>query len=254
MPRRDAMPREAILIHGAWQGSWVWPSQTGALTAAGWRCTALDLPGNGVDGQPPERVTFADHVAHARAALMACEGQAVLVAHSGAGVLATQLAQDHPDRVARIVYVCGMMLPSGVDFPEMIAPFVAADPTAIGIGAHLDPVPGGSRVPAAAALEIFYHDCPPDTARAAAARLTPQPEGVRAPRVSHSPDRFGRVPRAYIRCGADRSVVPAVQDAMLAALPGAALRRLDCGHAPMLAAPQALAAALLELMSAAQPA
>lgn len=245
---------EAILIHGAWQGSWVWPSQIGPLTAAGWRCTALDLPGNGVDGRTLDQVGFADHVAHARAALLACAGPAVLVAHSGAGVLATQLAQDHPDRVALIVYVCGMMLPSGMDFPGMIAPFVAADPAAIGIGAHLEPVPGGSRVPAAAAMKIFYHDCPPTAASDAAARLTPQAEGVRAPRVTHSSDRFGQVPRAYIRCGADRSVVPAVQDAMLAALPGAALRRLDCGHAPMLATPQALAAALLELMSADQPA
>jgi pimeloyl-ACP methyl ester carboxylesterase len=245
---------EAILIHGAWQGSWVWPSQIGPLSAAGWRCTALDLPGNGVDGWPLDRVTFADHISHARAALLACDGPAVLVAHSGAGVLATQLAQDHPDRVARIVYVCGMMLLSGVDFPEMITTFVAADPAAIGIGAYLEPVPGGSRVPEAAAMEIFYHDCPPEAARAAAARLTPQAEGVRAPRVTHSPDRFGLVPRAYIRCGADRSVVPAVQDAMLTALPGATLRRLDCGHAPMLAAPEALAAALLDLISANQPA
>jgi pimeloyl-ACP methyl ester carboxylesterase len=237
-----------LLIHGAWQGAWVWDSQIPALQAAGYGTVALDLPGNGADGRAPGAVTFDDHVAHARAALRMAPGPVAIVAHSGAGVLATRLAEDHPDAIARIVYVAGMMLPSGAEFGEFIAPFVAADPDAIGIGRHLEPVPGGTRVPEDAALRIFYHDCPPDAARAAARRLTVQGEAVRAPRVHHTAGRAGRVPRAYIRCGADRSVVPAVQDAMCAAWPGARGLQLDCGHAPMLAASAALSAALLQAL------
>lgn len=244
------VPRQPLLlIHGAWQGAWVWDSQLAALSAAGFAPVALDLPGNGTDGRAPETVDFADHVAHARAALLAAPAPVRIIAHSGAGVLATQLAEDHPDRVAQVIHVAGMMLPSGVTFPEMVAPFVAADPAAIGIGAHLQTGQGGTSVPQDAALSIFYHDCPPGAARAAAARLTVQGEAVRAPRVFHSPERAGRVPRAYIRCGADRSVVPAVQDAMCTAWPGARPARLSCGHAPMLAAPDALSAMLLDLLA-----
>ena len=244
MPERGTV----LLLHGAWQGAWVWASQIAALQSAGWVPRALDLPGNGVDGRAPGDVGFADHVAHARDWLLAADGPVRIVAHSGAGVLATQLAEDHPDRVAQVIHVAGMMLPSGVTFAEFIAPHVADDPAATGITAFLRDVPGGTEVPADAACRVFYHDCPPEAARAAAARLTPQGAAVRAPRVMHTAARAGSVPRGYVRCGADRSVVPPVQDAMCAAWPGAVVVRLDCGHAPMLAAPDALARTLCGLL------
>lgn len=246
---RNSVNTPVMLLHGAWQGAWVWDSQIPALVAAGFDPIALDLPGNGADGRAPHAVDFADHVAHARAALLDASAPVQIVAHSGAGVLATQLAENHPDKVAQVIYVAGMMLPSGVTFPEMVAPFVETDATAIGIGAFLHMMSRGSSVPQDAAQQIFYHDCPPDAARTAAMRLTIQGEAVRAPRVFHTPRNAGRVPRAYIRCGADRSVVPAVQDAMCNAWPGARLRQLDCGHAPMLAAPDRLAQTLVGLLT-----
>jgi pimeloyl-ACP methyl ester carboxylesterase len=237
-----------LLLHGAWQGAWVWDSQLAPLTAAGFNPSALDLPGNGADGRPPDTVKFADHIAHARATLLASPAPVHIVAHSGSGVLATQLAEDHPEKVSQIIYVAGMMLPSGITFPEMIAPFVESDPSALGIGAYLHNKPEGSSVPEEAAIQIFYHDCPIDVARNAASRLGIQGPAVRAPRVFHSAERAGQIRRSYIRCDADRSVIPAVQDAMCKAWPGALQVRLASGHAPMLAKPDALSATLLYLL------
>jgi pimeloyl-ACP methyl ester carboxylesterase len=36
---------EIVLIHGAWQGGWVWADIVPQLTAAGHNCHAVDLPG-----------------------------------------------------------------------------------------------------------------------------------------------------------------------------------------------------------------
>ena len=246
LPLRD--PHEVILIHGAWQGAWVWDAVTPALTAAGWRCHAVDLPGNGANGRGMAGVTFNDHRAHLARLVEYCRRPVHIVAHSGGGVLASQIAEDLPDQVAQVVYVCGMMLPSGVSFPDLIAPFEAQDPAAIGIGAHLVAVPGGTVVPPAAALEIFYHDCPPEAALAAAARLTPWPESVRAPKPRLT-GRFGRVRRAYVECLADRSVVLPVQREMQRRVPGATTASLPCGHAPMLAMPDVLAHTLLDCLT-----
>ena len=242
------MPEPVLLLHGAWQGAWVWDAVAKMLAAEGWSPVAPDLPGNGADGRAPQDVTFADHLACVRAAVAGADGPVRVAAHSGAGVLATALAEELPGEVAQVVFVCGMMLPSGVTFPEFIAPFVAADPAACGIAAHLEDAPGGSRVPAEAAVSVFYHDTPPEAARAAAARLTVQGHAVRAPRVHWTQGRAGRVRRGYIRCGADRSVLPEIQDAMCAATPGARVLALATGHAPMLSDLPALTRALRDLL------
>ncbi len=244
------MPDPVILLHGAWQGAWVWDSLAPAMAAAGWAPVAPDLPGNGADGRAPGEVTFEDHIAHVQTLILAADTPVRLVAHSGAGVLATALAERHPDRIAGIVAICAMLLPSGVTFPEFSAPFVAADPAAQGIVPWLEQAPGGTRVPPEFARAIFYHDAPEDAAHAAAARLTVQGHAVRAPRVDWTPDRAGRVPVGYIRCGTDRSVLPAVQDGMCATRPLTRIIALPTGHAPMLADPEGLARATLDLLGA----
>lgn len=242
------MPDPVILLHGAWQGAWVWDGLVPVLSAAGWAPVAPDLPGNGADGRSPGDVTFDDHIGHVQSLILPAETPVRLIAHSGAGVLATALAERHPDRIAGIVAICAMLLPSGVTFPEFTTPFVAADPAAQGIGPWLEQAPGGTRVPAVAARHVFYHDAPDAAARSAAARLTVQGHAVRAPRVDWTADRAGRVSTGYIRCGADRSVLPAVQDAMCATRRLTRIIPLPTGHAPMLADPSALARATLDLL------
>ncbi len=53
-----------ILIHGAWQGAWVWESFSPLLAAEGFKPIAVDLPGNGTDDTPPDAVTLDLYVEH----------------------------------------------------------------------------------------------------------------------------------------------------------------------------------------------
>jgi len=43
-----------FLIHGAWQGAWVWQKLTPLIEAAGHAAVAVDLPGDGHDDTPPK--------------------------------------------------------------------------------------------------------------------------------------------------------------------------------------------------------
>lgn len=240
---------DIVLIHGAWAGSWVWDSLQDGLRNAGHRPHAVDLPGNGSDATPLAEVSLERYVEHVGALIEKLPGPIQLVAHSGGGVTATAVAERHAEHIAGVSYVAGMMLPSGKGFGELCAELSHDFPEASGIGPYLEPAIGGSRVPSDAACAVFFHDAPAQAALSAARRLTVQPDGGRDIAAHWTAERFGRLPRLYLEATRDRSVLPLVQQRMQQLVPGAERVALDCGHAPQLAAPQALLAALLDFFA-----
>lgn len=231
-----------LLLHGAWQGRWAWDRLLPLLAEAGLDAHALDLPGNG-GGVDPANVSLDLYVDTILRLIDARSGRVSIVAHSGSGIVASQIAEACPDRLDCIIYVAGMMLPDGVSYGDLVTSLIKTNPAASGIAPHLvwsaDHLT--SQVPVNVARHFFFHDCPPDLAEAAAQRLTPQPEHGRAIRPRLSSERFGRVRRFYVEALADRSVIPVAQRRMQELVPGATVATLPTGHTPQLSAPQELA-------------
>ncbi|MCO5978212.1 alpha/beta fold hydrolase [Ideonella oryzae] len=238
-----------VLIHGAWQGRWAFAAWTPMLEAAGWTVHAVDLPGNDAHPERASDATLAGYTRHVADLLEQLGEPAVVLGHSGGGITASQVAEAAPERVRALVYLAGMMLPSGVGYGDVIAQCQAADP-----GFHytgIDPFLQWSAdrqtswVPPDAGVALFMHDCPPAAARQASQRLCAQPETGRVMLNQLTPERFGRIPRIYVECRQDRSVTLPLQRRMQALVPGAHGISLDCGHVPQLACPEALTRALL---------
>jgi len=159
--------------------------------------------------------------------------------------------------VAALVYLAGMMLPSGMGFGELVRQVQAEQPgrdfSGITPWLQWNADRSASRVPAEGALRCFVHDCEPAAAVQAAALLRPQPEGGRAMVNSLSAERFGRVPRFYVECLDDQSVYHPLQARMQQLSPSARRLTLPCGHVPQLAAPQALTDLLIPELEALLP-
>ncbi|MFC3606228.1 alpha/beta fold hydrolase [Stutzerimonas tarimensis] len=240
---------DVVLIHGAWAGSWVWDGLLDGLRAAGFRPHAVDLPGNGQDNTPPGEVHLQRYVDHVARLIERLDGPVHLVGHSGGGITATAVAERLAERIASVSYIAGMMLPSGAGFADLCRELVQDFPEAAGIGPWLQATESGSEVPPEVACAFFFHDAPVAAALRAARRLVPQPDGGRALHAHWSAARFGQLPRLYVECSADRSVVPIVQQEMQHRVPGAQRLVLDCGHAPQLAAPDQLLYGLIEFFS-----
>ncbi|RYZ03194.1 MAG: alpha/beta hydrolase, partial [Comamonadaceae bacterium] len=249
--------RHIVLVHGAWQGSWAFDAWLPHLRARGWTPHAVDLPGNGWGPQAHAAASLASYTQAVVSLLDRLEAPAVVLGHSGGGITASQVAEAVPRQVRALVYLAGMMLPSGVAYASLVRECALERPDVdlAGITPHLQWSDDGaaSSVGEAGALACFLQDCPPEAARRAAALLRPQPESGRAMTNTLHPERYGRVPRIYVECLKDRSVHPLVQQRMQQRSPGALRLPLDCGHVPQLACPQALAHLLCPALDALPP-
>ncbi|MFK7792911.1 MAG: alpha/beta fold hydrolase [Devosiaceae bacterium] len=244
--------KHIILIHGAWQGSWVWQDFALLLTAAGFTAHAVDLPGNGVDGRPPETVSIDDYVGHITQLIDGLAGDIILLGHSGGGVVATGAAEARAERISCVVYVAGMMLLPGMSFGDVLTQENAAERGITGIGKHLTWNKAGdvSSVPPEAGARIFLNDMPFDKALEGAKHLSPQGNGGKDIATQWTAERFGKIPRIYVECSQDLSVVPALQQSMQSLVPGSQNITLDAGHAPHVSQPHVLADALIPALKA----
>jgi pimeloyl-ACP methyl ester carboxylesterase len=226
---------DLLLVHGSCHGAWCWEPTIPALARLGISATAIDLPGR--DGSP---TTLDDY---AQAILAAARPGTVLVGHSAGGYAITAAAEADATRFAGLVYLCAYLPTSGQSLADMrragpsqpLLPAIrmAADRVSFTIDPALAP-------------QVFHHDCPPEIAAAATARLCPQP--VLPQETPLTAKAAPNLPRHYIVCRQDRAIPPDYQVQMARVLPPQAVTTLETSHSPFLSMPDQLATRLAEIL------
>lgn len=226
-----------ILVHGACHGGWCWERVQPILESHGHKVCAPDLPGLGKDHTPPANVTLADNVEKIARLLDKIDDPVVLVGHALGGVTISQTAEARRRKLKALVYVCGLMPPSGTASREM----TANDPDML-FRRSRELSPDGltytfarSQLPA-----MFYQDVSAEDRYRAMERLRPQPISISTTPVTLTEERYGSVPRWYIECTQDNAIRIARQRAMVKAIPCKVLT-IECGHTPFYSAPEELA-------------
>ncbi|MBL8946626.1 MAG: alpha/beta fold hydrolase [Myxococcales bacterium] len=231
-----------MLIHGSWHGAWCWYKVAPRLQAFG-EVVVPNLPGRGRDPALPPMVTLGRMV-RAVARHLDPSTPTTVVVHSRYGVLATALAEAYPDAVRRVVYLAAFMLPSG----ERVADHFARDRDSF-IRPHVEVSRLGAwdRLAPDAYVEGLYADCSADDVALARALLCREPSLPALARVRTTPDRGGRVPKAYIRLLQDRAVSPRLQDALIDACRPERVASLDASHSAYFSRPDELVATIRDL-------
>lgn len=233
-----------LLVHGAWHGAWCWHKLAPLLQSGGARVIAPDLPSMGADITPPSVITL-DYWAQFVADLATGAAEPVtLVAHSRGGIVASRAAEMVPDRIRRIVYVAAYLLPARTT----LAAEARSDAGSL-IPANMIPASTGvtCTVRESVVREAFYGHCSEADARFAQARLSPEPLKPLVTPLDITPERQGRVPRAYVETTLDRVISLAAQRRMQAALPCDPVFTLETDHSPFLSQPEALARILISI-------
>ncbi|MFE1048557.1 alpha/beta fold hydrolase [Streptomyces olivaceus] len=269
-----------VLVHGAWHSSAQWAAAQRELAGLGAVSVAVDLPGHGLDaplpsgylrpGQPGLRdekspladVTMDDCADRVLETLWRVRPyrEVVLVAHSAGGGPASLAAERAPELVDRIVYLSAFVpaaRPRFVDYlgtPENAA--AQGDGLHIGDPGELGAIRINPLSPDPGYVEelrrAHYHDTPAHLFdRWRSALVTDLPLAVPTTPVTLTGERWGRIPRTFVRCADDRALTPAVQDLMIGeadrAMPDSpfTIRNLPGSHSPFAARPAGLAAALV---------
>jgi len=224
-----------VLVHGAYQGGWIWKPVATRLRAAGHLVHVPTLDGCGERAHALRAgITVTTH-AREVAGLLFYEDltDVILAGTSSGGMVIQKAAELARERIARVVFVDALALLPGEKVDNIVKRSAPNETTAISTG------------PTKADAESrLFRDLDDATRVWALARITPHP--VAALEAPMEPTTFWdqKWRATVIRC---RRAVnpPEAHQRRTAEKLGAAWHELDTGHYPMLSAPEELTRLLL---------
>jgi pimeloyl-ACP methyl ester carboxylesterase len=232
-----------VLVHGAWQGGWVWQRVAPLLRAAGHDVHTPTLTGLG------ERA----HLLHAEVGLdthvrdvvgvldFEDLSEVVLVGTSYGGAVITAVADSAAARLSRLIFIDGFLPGDGQSVFDLMPP---AFPDAFRTAArqHGD----GWRIPAGEELlDLWGVGAPADRAWLGP-RLSDFPLRCFEQPAKLPTDGASAVPRTYIACTAYPAAAAFGPFVDRARTEGWEVAELPTGHVPMVTMPQELSALLCE--------
>ncbi len=231
-----------VLVHGAWEGAWTWENTAPFLRARDHTVTAVDLPGSHGNKQVIRQVTMASYVRSVAGEIESLDCKVVLAGHSLGGAVISQVAELMPEKIEKLVYVAAFLLRNG----DSVLEAMKRDPR----GEFLPELTFSTDQSYATVSErtlrdIAFHDVNETDIRRClpllAARQATEPFMTK---LVLSDEKFGSVPKAYVRTEIDKITSPALQDEMIANWDLESVQVLPSGHFPTLSMPEKLAEAM----------
>lgn len=232
-----------ILVHGAWEGSWSWDYTRPVLEKHGHTVTAIDLPGSNGDELAVSQVTMDSYVQRVVSTINQLDHKVILVGHSMAGAVISQVAEMIPEKIDKLIYVAAFLLRNG----DSVIEAMQRDPN----GEFLPKLAFSEDQSSATATEqtwrdIAFHDVNEKRIQHALPLVdVAQSTEPFMAKALVSDEKFGSVPKVYIRTAIDKMVSPKLQEEMLNSWKVDQVRVLQSGHFPTLSMPETLAELML---------
>jgi pimeloyl-ACP methyl ester carboxylesterase len=229
-----------VLVHGAWHPESAWVNVKFLLEKSGHIVKTVQLPGLGKDATPVETVTFQDHVDAVRNVVLQQSQPVILVGHSYAGAVVSQVGEEAPTKIKKLIYISGQMPGDG----ETIAQWALADTASLvtknllvdaaGTVAYMTPENYGK-----ALYNVALQGNPVMVweAKKIISLLRPHPLSTLFVPL-HLSSNYRNLPKTYISCLKDKAVTPAAQRNMYSRFPETKIYFLrGSDHSPFVTTP-----------------
>lgn len=218
-------------MHGAWHGSWCWHKVVSGIKQLGHRVIATDLPGHYKHKRSFEGLTLASYVKHVEELVQSSDLPVVLVGHSMAGVVVTQVAENRPDKIDRLVYVSAFVPENGGSL--MIEKQQAIAPSTLEVA--IDNSSHAIVLEQSCIRDVFYANCGDEDTNYALSLLQAQPLQPFVDAINISNARFGSVAKLYIECLQDKAILIQDQRRMHSKIE-CDVESIDTDHSPFFSA------------------
>jgi pimeloyl-ACP methyl ester carboxylesterase len=215
--------KNVVLVHGAFADGSSWSKIVPLLEAKGLNVTAVQNPLTSLD----------DDVAATKRAIDAQPGRVLLVGHSWAGAVISQIGDD--PKVAGLVFVAAGAPDAGQSFSEMGKNY----PAPAGIKQLKVDASGFASLPRAAVVKYFAPDLPHGEADVIAA--TQGPIATKCFDAKITAAAWKTKPTWYVVAARDQMIQPSLERALAKKMKATTIE-LPTSHVPMLAQPRAVAA------------
>lgn len=193
-----------VLIHGAWQSSYVWHSVGDMLRKLGHTVYMPDLPGHGNHLMDFNKIGLPTYVHKVQNIVEKAPGKVILVGHSMAGAVIGQVAENIPHKIYKLVYVAGIVPEYNGSIREEEQ---KASRPSVTLEAKINQEGGFISIKHSPKLrELFYGQCYSDLSKYAVNEIQHQPLRPFTDKVHLTQERFGSVPKLYIECLKDNAI------------------------------------------------
>jgi pimeloyl-ACP methyl ester carboxylesterase len=230
-----------VLVHGAWSDASSWDAVTPLLKAQGEEVITVNLAGHGKDTTSFAGITFQTYVDQVKAAI-GTRTNVVLVGHSFAGLVISQVAEEVPAQIKELIFLAAALPHDG----DSLLGLAKGDPAShIGKSLTIDQEHGAAIIARDAVADIFAADAPQQVQEYIAANIKPEPLAPLATPVHLTEKNFGSIKKVYIHTVNDHAISYPAQQYMVKAGKVAKVYTLPSSHTPFISMPDKLAAILI---------
>lgn len=233
-----------VFVPGSFHAAWCWYKMQPILNTNGNTSEAIDLPGHGSDLTPVNQVTLDSYVDAVCKVIEKYNEPVILIGHSRAGIVISQVAEKMPEKIDKLVYLCAFLIPNG----EPMVATALSDTGSLLVNNLIFNETEGWHMPKQSIFNAaFYNDCSEEDRALCEYLLTKEPNAPVGTPLHLSPDRFGKVSKVYIHTTMDNTITYGLQKKMVERTPVDQVYELKSGHSPFLSTPKELGEILMKL-------
>ncbi|CAN8265871.1 unnamed protein product [Cochlearia groenlandica] len=252
----DLETNHFVLVHGGGFGAWCWYKTIALLEEDGFKVTAIDLAGCGINSFNINGIASLSQYAKPLTDILEklpIEEKVILVGHDFGGACLSYAMELFPSKISKAVFLAAAMLVNDQSTLDMFS--LQAGQNDLMRKAQIFTYTNGNENPPTAIdldksllKDLLFNQSPSKDIALASVSMRSIPFAPVLEKLSLSDTNYGSVRRYYIETLEDNAIPMTIQENMINSSPPEKVYRLKgADHAPFFSKPQALHKLLLEI-------